>query len=119
MIREEICFNEYPVEYLVFKIAETASIKEFLELQQKVWTKYLSSFDDFVSEEIWINKENPGEIHKIVVWKSMDGWKDICPIELKEKDEEFKKLYNKPFQITRRLHKEYNHGLYRVKLFYK
>lgn len=119
MTLEKICQDEYPVEYLIFKIEDMDSLQEFLKLQDLVWTKYLSSFEDFVSEEIWINKENPGEIHKIVVWKTMEGWKNISPIELKEKDKEFMELYNKPFQITRRIHKEYNHGLYRVKRFSK
>lgn len=115
-------FNEYqdrlfPVEYLVFQLEDPDKTEDFITIDHEVWTTYLSSFNGFVSKEVWINTQKPGEIHTILIWENMECWKSIPLDELKIKDKEFKDKLGSKCEIVRRIHKEYNHGLFKVRHF--
>jgi uncharacterized protein (TIGR03792 family) len=104
-----------PVEYLVFKVEDENNIEKFIELDHEIWTKYLASYDGFISKEVLVNDENPGEIHTILIWREMDAWKSIPLAELKETTKKFDDAFGEKYEITRRIHSEYNHGLYKVR----
>lgn len=113
-------FNEYenkcfPVEYLVFQLEDPDKIEAFISIDHEVWTTYLSSFDGFISKEVWINKSKPGEIHTILIWENLECWKAIPLEQLKAKDAEFKTKLGCKCEIVRRIHKEYDHGLFKVR----
>lgn len=117
MINKEYSNKKFPVEYLIFQIENPNSVDKFIELDHKIWTSYLSSFQGFISKDVWVNFNNPGEIHTILIWETMDDWKSIPLDGLKEKDKEFIKAFGEPFEMTRRIHKELNHGLHKVRHF--
>lgn len=108
--------QKYPIEHLVFQIEDTSKVSEFIDLDEEVWTHELSKVDGFLSKEVWINDNVPGEVHTILIWESMDSWKSISIEELKRIDKIFNEKFSSPFKITRRIHKESNHGLYKVRL---
>jgi uncharacterized protein (TIGR03792 family) len=113
-------FNEYenkcfPVEYLIFLLEDPDKVEAFISIDHEVWTTYLSSFDGFISKEVWINKNKPGEIHTILIWENLECWKGIPLEQLKAKDTEFKTRLGCKCEIVRRIHKEYNHGLFKVR----
>jgi len=107
--------KHYPVEYLIFQVADSTKIESFIELDDQIWTSFLSKQPGFISKEVWINENQPGEIHTILIWENMDGWKSIELSELKRIDQVFKQAFGSEFMITRRVHSEYHHGLYKVK----
>lgn len=102
----------YPVEYLVFQLEDSSMIENFVELDHEIWTMFLKDFPSFYSKEIWINENNPGEIHSVIVWKDLKGWKSIPLDLLKETDKKFTSLFKSGFKITRRIHTECEGGLH-------
>ena len=107
--------KKYPVEHLIFNVANTSRLNDFIDLDEKIWTYELSKFKGFISKEVWINDNNPGEVHTILIWETMDEWKSIPLEKLKEIDDKFIEAYNGEFKIVRRIHKENNHGIYKVR----
>lgn len=103
---------DYPVEYLVFELDHPETREQFIELDHEIWTMFLKEYPEFISKEIWINDNNPKEVHSIIIWKNMEGWKSIPIEKLKQVDVYFAKQYPFSFKIVRRLHKEMNHGLH-------
>ncbi len=102
---------DYPVEYLVFQLENVETIQSFVQLDHEIWTMFLKEYPDFVSKEVWVNDTTPGEVHSIIVWKTLDGWKSIPIEKLKQITAYFDKQYPYPYKIVRRLHKENEHGL--------
>lgn len=102
----------YPLEYLIFQVEDPSEVDRFIKLDHEIWTMFLKEFPDFVSKQVWINDSNPGEVHSIISWKTMEGWKSIPVEELKKVDKEFEQAFANNFKIVRRIHKECNHGMY-------
>lgn len=102
----------YPVEYLIFKVEDASKVDEFINLDSEIWTKYLAEKKGFKSKEMWINVNNPGEIHSIIRWKSLEDWKSIPVEELKEIDALFKVHFPTSFEIVGRKHKEFDHKFF-------
>jgi len=111
--------KRYPVEYLIFQLEDPKMIDRFIELDHTIWTAYLESNPGFIAKEVWVNEENPGELHTVVIWETMEQWKVIPLEELKATTKKFDQAFGSPYKITRRLHKEYNHGLYKVRHYEK
>ena len=65
--------KKYPVEHLIFNIEDTSRINDFIELDELIWTNELSKFKGFISKEVWINENNAGEIHTILIWETKIG----------------------------------------------
>jgi len=106
----------YPIEHLVFQLSDVNSIQEFIALDLEIWTNRLSVYDGFVSKEVWINTNNPGEVHNVIIWEKMEKWKSIPLEDLKKIADDFDKAYGKKYVTTRRIHKENNHGIHLVSM---
>lgn len=109
----------YPVEHLVFQLENQDNLNRFIQLDHEIWTMFLKEYPAFVSKQIWVNDTNPGEVHSIISWKTMEGWKSIPVEKLKEIDQKFTNEFNEPFKLVRRIHKENNHGIYEYCSFVK
>jgi len=110
---------KYPIEHLVFMIEDPENVDDFIILDEKIWTNELSKYDGFISKEVWINSNTPGEVHTLLIWRTMDEWKSIPLETLKEIDQRFKNAFGHRFEMIRRIHKENNHGLYKVRMTMK
>ena len=109
----------YPIEHLVFQLDDSSKVNEFIRLDEAIWTHELSQYDGFLSKEVWVNADVPGEVHTLLIWKTMEDWKSIPLDKLKEIDQRFIATFGSPFRIVRRIHKENNHGLYKVRMTVK
>jgi len=109
----------YPIEHLVFQLSDPASMDEFIALDLEIWTTRLAAYDGFISKEVWINTNNPGEVHNVIIWEKMDKWKSIPIEDLKKIAEDFDRAYGKKYMTTRRIHKENNHGIHLVSMVSK
>lgn len=109
----------YPVEHLVFMLEDPESVDEFINLDHEIWTMFLAEYPDFVSKQMWVNDNNPGEVHSIISWKTLEGWKAIPVEKLKFKDKEFHDNYTKGFKIIQRIHVEHNHGIHEYSTYVK
>lgn len=109
----------FPVEYLIFQVEDSQTVDEFIKKDAKIWTSFLQKNPAFKSKEIWINDQTPGEIHSIITWENLEGWKSISEELCKDIDKEFKSVYGKPFYIKRRVHSEYDHQFLKVDEYVK
>ncbi len=119
MIKTTLENVAYPIEHLVFKVEDPAQVDRFIRLDEAIWTTALAEYPGFISKEVWVNREVPGEVHTVLIWKSMEEWKSIPLEELKRIDRVFTATFDSPFAIVRRIHKETNHGLYKVRVTVK
>lgn len=81
--------TNYAVEFLTFKIHNVERVKEFITLDDEIWTTYLAKFPFFISKEVWTSKTNPNEVHSLIYWETLSEWKSIPVAELMAKDKEF------------------------------
>ena len=80
--------NPEAVEELIFKVSPDF-IDRFLEIDHDIWTKMLSQCPGFVSKEVWLSKDCPGEITQIIYWTDISLWKSIPQEELNQTQIEF------------------------------
>ncbi len=79
------------VEQLIFWIPSNLQAT-FIQLDELVWTPYLSQFDFFVSKEIWQDAHNPDLLSIVIHWQSYEQWKSIPMSELTELNSQFNQL---------------------------
>ena len=91
MLREKDYGKGQAVEILRFNM-ESALVERFIELDHDIWTVELAKVDGFISKDIWVNKEKPGEVTTIIYWNSLDQWKAIDHDLLVEVDRKFTTL---------------------------
>ncbi|MGL5042897.1 MAG: TIGR03792 family protein [Culicoidibacterales bacterium] len=106
--------TKHPIEQLVFRIENPEDIADFIECDHAIWTQFLATQDGYRSKEVWVNDDTLGEVHTILIWETLAHWKQIPELELRAKDEEFKKAFGRSFKMVRRIHQETNHGMHQV-----
>lgn len=105
--------KHYPVEYLIFKCRNESEAKIYIE-KNSIWTDFLAQNKGFVSSSSWVNKMNPGEVHIIIIWKTLEDWLSISKEELMAVSKQFDEAFGFPYEAGRRLHNETNFGYHKV-----
>lgn len=76
------------IEFL--KIEVTPEDREqYLQLDEKIWTKALAKFPGFIGKEVWLNPNKPLEVILIIRWASREEWKSISCQLLAEIEAQF------------------------------
>ena len=75
-----------PIEHLVF-MTDPGKEQQWIELDHQYWTEYLSKNSGFIKKEVWLSPDNPGEIHTLIWWNSMDEWKQFSEEDVTKNDE--------------------------------
>lgn len=64
------------VEFLTFRVP--ASERDaWLDLEAQHWTRFLERQDGFVRKEMWAPVGEPGVVHAVIWWESVEQWKAI------------------------------------------
>jgi uncharacterized protein (TIGR03792 family) len=111
-----------PIEVLVFEM-DPADVEAFLRIDHEVWTlgeaEALDGDDvPFLSKEVWLNEQRPGEITIVFVWPDQQTWDEVGSAELMERlQSEFDRCLGRPYQLTREVHVETDYGLHRWSRF--
>ena len=114
-----------PVEILQF-YTKPEFVDEFIRADYNVWTLRESINNDishfpFLTKEVWLNDNNPGEITIVHTWKSIELWKAIDKREFQKKCiEEFNTAFGHPYRLLSNPHdssfwKKYRYSKYEVK----
>ena len=103
----------YPVEYLIFYCRNEEEAKKYIETNE-IWTKALSKYKGFVSTTSYLNTNNPGEVHIVIIWETLEDWLSIPKEDLIRISEEFDKEFPYPYKNGPRLHNENNFGYHKV-----
>jgi uncharacterized protein (TIGR03792 family) len=73
------------IEWLTFEVAEDERA-EWLAVEESVWSRFLEAQPGFVRKEMWVEHGDPGRVHAVIWWNSMDEWKRITPDTVAEVD---------------------------------
>lgn len=76
------------IEFLKIEVSPEDR-EEYLQLDEKIWTKALAKFPGFLSKEVWHNPNKPSEVILIIRWASREDWKSISAQLLAEIEAQF------------------------------
>lgn len=73
-----VAHEHRPIEILVFRV-DPADVAEFLRVDHEVWTLGEAATPGldgipFVSKEVWLDDDRPGEITIVFVWPDRTSW---------------------------------------------
>lgn len=64
------------VEFLTFTVP-AGELDEWLQIEERHWTRFLEQQDGFVRKEMWRSIDDPTSVHAVVWWSTMEQWKSI------------------------------------------
>lgn len=76
------------IEFLKIEVSPEDR-EEYLQLDEKIWTKALAKFPGFIGKEVWLNPNKPSEVILIIRWASREDWKSISAQLLAEIEAQF------------------------------
>ncbi|MEO0492391.1 MAG: TIGR03792 family protein [Actinomycetota bacterium] len=111
-----------PIEILVF-VVDPADVDEFLRVDHEVWTLGEAGELDgdvvpFLSKEVWLNDNRPGEITLVFVWPDQATWDAVGETERQDPlIAAFDQRFERPYELSREIHLEEDHGIHRFSRF--
>lgn len=92
------------IEMLTFTVSP-GERREWLEVEERVWSRFLEQQDGFVRKEMWVSADNESEVHAVIWWDSMEQWKSIGAEAVNAVDEEMgewlRKSTMRVFEVAR------------------
>lgn len=73
------------VEFLTFAI-DPVELDDWLDVDERTWTRFLSAQPGFVSKHVWLDREHPGTVHAAITWHDERSWRAIPAEQLVEVD---------------------------------
>lgn len=64
------------IEFLTFEI-DPDEVNEWLEVDERTWTRFLSAQDGFVTKQTWVERDVPGVVHAAITWRDEAAWRAI------------------------------------------
>jgi len=103
--------EERPVEILVFEV-DPADVEEFLRVDHEVWTLGEAAMPGsngipFLSKEVWLCDDRPGEITIVFVWPDRGSWDHVGDQAFQDRlTAAFDRRFGRPYRLTRAIHEE-------------
>ncbi len=69
------------IEFLTFDVPP-GEVDAWLPIEEANWSRFLEAQDGFVRKEMWRSADDPGKVHAVIWWESMEQWKAIPQHEL-------------------------------------
>ena len=69
------------IEYLSFQI-EPAGRDAWLRVEAQTWSRVLERQPGVVSKQMWVERDNPGEVFAVITWQDEASWHAIPAEEL-------------------------------------
>ena len=111
-----------PVEVLVFKM-DPSVVDEFIAIDHEIWTlgeAHTPGLDriPFLSKEVWLNDNAPGEVTLIFVWENQQLWDIVGNVDFQEQlQSQFNERFAHPIELLAAYHEDANFGIHRVSRF--
>ncbi|MEM9203524.1 MAG: TIGR03792 family protein [Actinomycetota bacterium] len=111
-----------PVEVLIFTV-DPGDVDDFLRIDHEVWTlgeaDTLERLDlPFLSKEVWLNDNRPGEITIVFVWPDQATWDAVGAVDIQTRlAADFDQRFARPYELRREIHLEENLGVHRWSRF--
>ena len=65
------------VEFLTFEV-DPDEREEWMAQEERHWSRYLEACPGFAGKEMWVEAGDPGRVHVVIRWESMEAW-DAVP----------------------------------------
>lgn len=79
------------VEFLTIEVPR-ALLEEWLDADERIWTRFLERQDGFVDKQVWVSRapvdEHTVAVHAVIRWASEEQWKAIADDVLRRVDDE-------------------------------
>ncbi|NJL82533.1 MAG: TIGR03792 family protein [Chloroflexaceae bacterium] len=76
------------IEWLKFQVTPEAR-EQFIQVDEQVWTAFLSKFEGFLGKEVWISPKSADEVILVIHWQTREQWHAVPQAGLQESDREF------------------------------
>ncbi|MDE0655425.1 MAG: TIGR03792 family protein [Acidimicrobiaceae bacterium] len=74
------------IEFLTFEVAPD-ELEEWLTVEEQHWSRYLEGRPGFIGKEMWVEEGDPGRVHAVIRWESMEAWDAVPPADVEAVDE--------------------------------
>jgi uncharacterized protein (TIGR03792 family) len=64
------------VEFLTFTVP-AEELDEWLEVEERNWSRFLERQPGFVRKEMWRSTDEPTAVHAVIWWRSMEEWQAV------------------------------------------
>ena len=55
------------IERLTFDV-DPALREQWMEVEERTWSRYLEQRPGFVRKQLWLDRDNPGQVHAMITW---------------------------------------------------
>ncbi len=83
------------IEFLTFEV-EPRDQKEFLAVEEQIWTRALEKAPGFIRKERWSPDDDPRTVHAVIWWESLELWKSFPAEEVERLDAAMGSLLRAP-----------------------
>lgn len=73
------------VEFLTF-VVDSPDQDRWLVVEEREWSRFLSTRQGFVRKEMWRSHEDPTTIHAVIWWESLETWEAVTPAAVESVD---------------------------------
>jgi uncharacterized protein (TIGR03792 family) len=87
------------IEWLKFRVVP-AQRERFIQIDEAIWDKLLSSYPGFLSKAIWMNPQALDEVICVIHWASREAWKSIPDAVVQETDRTFSQQFGHPYELV-------------------
>jgi len=74
------------IEFLTFRVPPNER-DEWMQIEEATWSRFLERQEGFVRKQLWVDVDQPDDVHAMIEWESLDHWKTIPADELAAVDE--------------------------------
>ncbi len=79
------------IEFLTFEVAP-AERDQWLEVEERHWSRYLESRPGFISKEMWVG-DDPGKVHAVIRWETQAAWNAVPAEDVEAVDQAMGKWF--------------------------
>ena len=92
------------IEWLAFEVAPDER-DDWLQAEERHWSRFLETRPGFAGKEMWVEDGDPGRVHAVIRWESMEAWKSVSADEVRAVDTAMGRWLRKPsmrvFRVVR------------------
>jgi uncharacterized protein (TIGR03792 family) len=83
------------IELLTFTVAPEDR-SEWLDVEERTWSRFLEQQSGFVRKEMWIEEGDEQHVRAVIWWESMEQWKAISRETVRAVDESMGEWVRRP-----------------------
>ena len=74
------------IEFLTFEV-DPAERDQWMAVEERHWSRYLESRPGFAGKEMWVDDHDPGRVHAVIRWDTLQDWQAVPSSDVAAVDE--------------------------------